>query len=236
MNQSKKDGLVKRDAEIVSRRLAGEYLGDLAAAYGLSLCRAKEIMRKAGINRETVTRLGLRKKPNGPCTIPILERIEANIEYDTNGGCWLWGGTLDAYGYGLINYQNTKHRAHRLTYSLLRRPFPKELDVDHLCRVPACVNPDHLEPVTHAENVRRGLAGVPLKDRALVFRSKPSRSSAPVTYRGTNVPLLTTEQKAELRQLHASGTMNGAELGRLFGVSTSIAWNIIKMRTLDWAA
>jgi hypothetical protein len=43
-----------------------------------------------------------------------------------------------------------------MAYEMLVGPVPDGLELDHLCRVPACVNPDHLEPVTHIENVRRG--------------------------------------------------------------------------------
>lgn len=46
--------------------------------------------------------------------------------------------------------------AHRLLYELLVEPVPDDLQMDHLCRTPTCVNPSHLEPVTPRENVRRG--------------------------------------------------------------------------------
>jgi len=53
---------------------------------------------------------------------------------------------------------------HRLTYEALVGPIPPGLVIDHLCRVPECVNPDHLEPVTHAENLARGI-GANSRDR-----------------------------------------------------------------------
>lgn len=77
--------------------------------------------------------------------------------------CWLWLGTLDGGGYG--NWGKAK--AHRRMYELMRGPIPPGLELDHLCRNRACVNPDHLEPVTHAENVRRGTAGVANRERIL---------------------------------------------------------------------
>lgn len=68
-------------------------------------------------------------------------------------GCWLWAGARDAYGYGAA----TGHtKAHRLVYEALVGPIPRGLTIDHLCRVRACVNPTHLEPVTRGENVLRG--------------------------------------------------------------------------------
>lgn len=69
-------------------------------------------------------------------------------------GCWLWKGARNRYGYGVVRWHGAARLAHRVSYELHRGPCPPELD--HLCRVPACVNPAHLEGVSHAENVRRG--------------------------------------------------------------------------------
>lgn len=76
-------------------------------------------------------------------------------------GCWLWQGELDTKGYGMVrkqvNHARSVKRAHRVIYEEFRGPIPEGLELDHLCRVPACVNPGHLEPVTHRVNVRRAL-------------------------------------------------------------------------------
>lgn len=73
------------------------------------------------------------------------------------GGCWLWIGALDRHGYGTFNAGNRKQvRAHRWSYQYVRGEVDSRLDLDHLCRVPRCVNPDHLEPVTRSVNLRRG--------------------------------------------------------------------------------
>ncbi len=63
------------------------------------------------------------------------------------GPCWIWEGRLNANGYGPYAAQYIKYRG----------PVPDGLDLDHLCRVRACCNPWHLEPVTHRENIRRGV-------------------------------------------------------------------------------
>lgn len=69
--------------------------------------------------------------------------------------CWLWTGTLHGSGYGQFWDGSVITGAHRASYELLVRPIPEGLTIDHLCRVPACVNPVHLEPVTASENSRR---------------------------------------------------------------------------------
>lgn len=71
------------------------------------------------------------------------------------GDCWLW--TAFRYqGYGRLRLAGFKTRkAHRIVYELLRGPIPEGLEPDHLCLIRSCVNPDHLEPVTRLENIRR---------------------------------------------------------------------------------
>jgi len=70
-------------------------------------------------------------------------------------GCWLWTGPVDSNGYG----RHGAPLAHRLMYTAMVGPIPNNMELDHLCRIPRCVNPAHLEPVTHAENIRRGDVG-----------------------------------------------------------------------------
>lgn len=78
-------------------------------------------------------------------------------------GCWLWCASTARGGYGQFNDGRTMVRAHRFAYEQLVGPIGEGLDLDHLCRERACVNPKHLEPVDRAENLRRGYAarGVP---------------------------------------------------------------------------
>ena len=69
--------------------------------------------------------------------------------------CWLWTGTISD-GYGQFYVNGRRVRAHRYSYEQRRGPIPAGLQLDHLCRVRHCVNPDHLEVVTNRVNVLRG--------------------------------------------------------------------------------
>jgi hypothetical protein len=75
------------------------------------------------------------------------------------GPCWLWmlkRGEPDS-GYGTFLLKGRRYPAHRISFALARGLLRSGLDPDHLCMNPPCVNPDHLEPVRHSENVLRGL-------------------------------------------------------------------------------
>lgn len=69
--------------------------------------------------------------------------------------CWLWTPPPNAKGYGQFGDRGKMHVAHRWSYAHFKGPIPPGLVLDHLCEVKLCVNPDHLEPVTQSENVRR---------------------------------------------------------------------------------
>jgi hypothetical protein len=73
--------------------------------------------------------------------------------------CWIWTGSDNAIGYGRISVDGRLHYAHRWSYEQARGPIPDGWVVDHLCRTPQCVNPSHLEAVTHHENNVRGKQG-----------------------------------------------------------------------------
>lgn len=88
---------------------------------------------------------------------PLIDRLIEKIDFSDD--CWCWTGAISG-GYGTIG-SGGKHgkvlKAHRAAYELAVGPIAPGLTLDHLCRNTRCVNPDHLEPVTHAENVLRGV-------------------------------------------------------------------------------
>lgn len=86
------------------------------------------------------------------------QRFWSKVSRGSIEDCWLWQGTQNSTGYGEFKVNGRDEKAHRIAYELLRAPIPEGLHIDHLCRVPLCVNPWHLEPVTPKVNSLRGIS------------------------------------------------------------------------------
>jgi hypothetical protein len=84
----------------------------------------------------------------------LEDRIKANIKIDSNG-CWNWQLSKERGGYGKIKVAYKSKLAHRVSYEVFVGEIPNGLQLDHICKVRACVNPAHLEPVTAKENLHR---------------------------------------------------------------------------------
>jgi|ERR1044071_3544653 hypothetical protein len=90
--------------------------------------------------------------------IPLSQRLYRRIWL--GDGCWEREGYHTRDGYSTIKEGGQTLLAHRVSYELFFGPIPEGTEIDHLCRNPGCVRPDHLEAVPHVVNVRRGLIGI----------------------------------------------------------------------------
>lgn len=101
--------------------------------------------------------------PHAPTRSKLLGRVELSDD-----SCWLWIGPANAAGYGRISYDGTLGYAHRRSYELRVGPIPEDRELDHTCNNRNCINPAHLEPVSHQENQRR------IKERGTAARGSRS--------------------------------------------------------------
>ena len=127
-------------------------------------------------------------KPNGLTDAPpeLIEVLEDRLRVNTDrsAGCWRWTASLNAGGYPQMTVGGRSAPAHRVAYVLTHGAIPDGMEIDHACRERSCVNPDHLQAVTHRSNsenlgVRRdnasGIRGV---------RERRGRYEVRVTHRG----------------------------------------------------
>ena len=120
-------------------------------------------------------------------TALMLERPASALRWwskiqERPDGCWEWTGSRNAAGYGQISINGRTRSAHRVSYELFVGPIYDALTIDHLCGHTWCVNPDHLEPVSGAENTRRAW-----KDRDRAPRARKTHCYRGHPYAGDNV-------------------------------------------------
>lgn len=87
------------------------------------------------------------------------ERFWPKVDVKSRAECWEWTASRSPNGYGQFSLQGKRTGAHRFAYESVNGPVSPALVLDHLCRNKGCVNPEHLEAVTHWENLRRGVGG-----------------------------------------------------------------------------
>lgn len=109
-------------------------------------------MTKRGAPRTEADRAGQRRRRKQERDILTFADLEAMAIPEPNSGCLLWLGRVVETGYGRTRHGSP---AHTIAYEKVIGPIPDGLEPDHLCRVRCCINPFHMEPVTHHENLRR---------------------------------------------------------------------------------
>lgn len=96
--------------------------------------------------------------------------------------CWIWRGHTDNLGYGVFWVGSKLLKAHRFSYQHYVGSIPEGKELDHLCRNRACVNPTHLEPVSHKENCLRGTGGWNMKIKTHCPQGHPLEGKNLVKY------------------------------------------------------
>lgn len=156
-----------RNAAVVEAIRSGRRAADVAAEYGITRERVRQIWaRDSGerhvprrvIDRTIRCRCGMTYQPGEMAAHRTEKRhIEHRFwQYvEWSEGCWLWTGAQYPNSYGHFSWRAASGYAHRAAYMLAIGTIPDGLSLDHLCRTPACVNPAHLEAVSSRENVLR---------------------------------------------------------------------------------
>jgi hypothetical protein len=105
----------------------------------------------------------------------IVNVLRKHVMPVTESGCWFWTKHLDSKGYARWRFERFKRTVsvHREFYQHFRGEIPAGKELDHLCRLPCCVNPWHMEAVSHRENVQRGKLGATSRARALAVSHCP---------------------------------------------------------------
>lgn len=133
-------------------------------------------------------------------------------------GCWIWMSWRDVNGYGRFNLSKKKRAslAHRYAFEYVNGHLSDDLNLLHICDNPSCVNPFHLRPGTHLDNMRDMQA----KGRRASFQGEKS-----------GLALLTEKQVREIRFLHSSGQKSYKALALQFRVSKSAISEIVTRKT-----
>lgn len=129
------------------------HLTDAEAVEWLLANKSARELAEYIVRREAGWRKAARKREQ-----PLQERLgdKLLVAGFTPNDCYIWQGSTNGRGYGIISYRGRRSYVHRVTYELEHGPIPKGLMIDHLCRRTLCCNPAHLEAVTNRENTLRG--------------------------------------------------------------------------------
>ena len=148
--------------------------------------------------------VGANNPPSGAAS--LSESILSRVEYDTNGGCWLWSAGQTADGYGTVQHKKQTQLAHRVSFEVFSGTSAQGMLVCHRCDVPQCVNPDHLFLGTQADNMAD-----------MVRKGRASRLNGQRNGRAK----ISDDQAREVRDLLHLKAFSASEIARSYRVSTS---------------
>lgn len=125
--------------------------------------------------------------------------------------CWVWQRFVNKDGYGLLGRYGKTYAAHRFYYELHHGPIPGGYQVDHLCGVRSCVNPDHLEAVVQRENLRRANGKLTDAQRREILSSDASARSLAKRFGVSHMTVLSARKRHELDQVRHRAFMAAPE-------------------------
>jgi hypothetical protein len=147
-------------------------------------------------------------------------------------GCWEWTGNREAKGYGRFGAENKMHKAHRFSYELHYGPIPEGKMIIHSCDNPPCINPDHISAGTCKDNSDDMIS----RNRAVHNRgTKPHYKKHPEEIqRGERIGThkVTESQIKQIRSLYASGGYYQHVIAKMFHISQTSVWRIV--RDITW--
>ena len=182
-------------------------------------CTAPDCGRKShaknlcGTHYMKMIRTGTLMPLNAPRGGTRDERLRFKGWDVSDSGCWVVRGARKSGGYGAVQFEGGSRAAHRLAYEAWVGPIPEGLLIRHKCDNPPCINPEHLEPGTDADN-----------NGDMMLRGRHR------TLSGAKHPMskLTWDEASAIRGAYATGVFTLNMLSEAFGVSRPTISRIVK--------
>lgn len=154
----------------------------------------------------------------------LIERFEEKYIPEPNSGCWLWTGSCDQAGYGLLAFRRKTWKAHRVSWVIFHGEIPDGMKVCHRCDVRCCVNPGHFFLGSQLDNV-------------LDMVAKGRNRSIPLPGEANPQAVLNDESVWAIRWLLELRKFSQAEVARSYGVSPMTISRIANNQTwshVEW--